>query len=439
MPKPVKKKKKFIRKKESTTYRLIPGYVKDDDDDETSAAVAKEEIEARKEEQRKYGIFYDDTYNYLKHLRSMNEQATLVNTESYQMRTEDEVRSTFSGPSLFKEFYSTDATEEEEIDPEILEALENAPVVKVENEDELDEIEDLLDDDFLAKAGGVIPEQLKELEESDRENDFVSDDDGDESDNDSEEEVDESSDFDVSEEEEGDAQLAYRNRGNVQDDIIAAQTDLILKNFSEGFGFRCSNQISDDEPDHATAEDYENLKEILKHDKLTPEIVSWSEVLDDKADRPKIDTSKYLYDDVDEYEWKEVKPAKPKFDCVSILSLNSNTRNLPTDLIPPKVEGRNKHPKSVSDSTESSNIPGLSLKQLEAEIRESKNADKASTFRARDETVEEKKARKKAIKEERKERRQEKKANRIVFSMENEKMKRDTATVAKAVKSVKIC
>lgn len=47
----------------------------------------------------------------------------------------------------------------------------------------------------------------------------------------------------------------------------------ILRNFEEGYGFRCSNQISDDEPEQATAEDYENLKHILKQDKLTQEPV----------------------------------------------------------------------------------------------------------------------------------------------------------------------
>ncbi|XP_059156394.1 protein LTV1 homolog [Physella acuta] len=431
MPKPVKKKKKFIHKKEATTYRLIPGYV--EDDEETSPATCStEELESRKEEQRKHGIYFDDAYNYLKHLRSVNEQATLVSTESYQIaREQDEVRSIASGPPLFMEYFSTDATEEEEIDPELLSALENAPAVNLDDVEETELLEDFLDDDFITKAGGVLPTEDDNV--SDREDDFQSDEDEDEcSDLDeSEDEEDESDDLSDDEQEQ-------HGRGTVQDDIIAAQTALILRNFEEGYGFRCSNQISDDEPEQVTAEDYENLKHILKQDKLTQEPVSWSEVLDDKSEKPKVDTSKYLYDDVDEYEWKEVAPSKPKFDCVSILSLNSNTRNLPTDLLPPRTEGKKKSSKSVADS-DTSNGQGLTLKQLDAEIRENRKADKASTFRPQDETIEEKKARKKAIKDERRERRQEKKANKQVFAMEHEKLQRETAALSKSVKSVKIC
>ena len=52
---------------------------------------------------------------------------------------------------------------EEKIDPEILAALDEAPVVSfaadddVEVKEKLDE--DFLDDDFITKAGGVVPQQ----------------------------------------------------------------------------------------------------------------------------------------------------------------------------------------------------------------------------------------------------------------------------------------
>ena len=45
---------------------------------------------------------------------------------------------------------------------------------------------------------------------------------------------------------------------------------------------------------------------------------------------------------------------------------------------------------------------GLSLRELEQEMRESRLADRASTYRPTGETAEEKKARKKAVKDERK-------------------------------------
>ena len=47
------------------------------------------QVATRKEEERKYGVFYNDDYNYLKHLRSLDEQGAMVNT---QVPSEDEVR-----------------------------------------------------------------------------------------------------------------------------------------------------------------------------------------------------------------------------------------------------------------------------------------------------------------------------------------------------------
>lgn len=442
MPKPVRKKKHFIRKKESTTYQLISGFVPDQDE-EPAASANTEEVEARKEEQRHYGIFYEDGYNYMKHIRAMDEVATMVSTNLDGDETRSQAPSMRSSvfPQMFREFFSTDETEDEKIDPEILAALEEAP--KVSMDIDLDDKEgglDFLDDDFMVQAGGVVEKEIDEeveyVEEDDREHDF-----DDEEEEDSESESDDesviSNRLSVSSCEEDDTPSTRRQRGTAEDDMIEAQTALILKNFEQGLGFRVSTQDTPDDQEMPTAEDYIHLKHTLKSDILKPEPASWYEVLDDKSERPKIDTSKYLYESEDEFEWKEVPPSKPKFDCVSILSTRSNTRNLPTDILPPpKEKTKKKREQSECESTAPSQ--GLTLQQLEQDLRESRRADRASTFRPEDETLEEKRTRKKAIKDERKERRQEKKANKTVFSIENEKMKKETATLSKAVKSVKL-
>ncbi|KAK3706680.1 hypothetical protein RRG08_009315 [Elysia crispata] len=438
MPKPTKKKKRFISKKESTTYSVVPGYVADGDEydrpDET-----QEEVSTRKEEERKYGVFYNDDYNYLKHLKSLDEQGALVSTEKYHVVGEEEVRSISDGPRVFFEMFSTDMKDGEVLDPDVLAGLNNAPLVTITEEDlemdatdEASGLDSFLDDDFISKGGGVMP-STEEDDWSDEEDEREE----------AEEELDHS-DFSISDDDSGSESLSIlqqgEGRGTVQDDIAEAQTSLILRNFEEGLGFRCSNQVPDFEPEAPSEADYEHLKYILTQDAKKREPASWSEVLDDRSARAKVDTSKYLYEDEDEVVWKDAPRSKPKFDCVSILSLNSNTRNLPTDILPPSSKSKKSQQQDTSDDQSSTVLAnrGLSLKELEQEMRESRLADRASTFRPTGETAEEKRARKKAVKGERKDRRQEKKANKLVFSLETEKMKKETAALAKSVKSVKI-
>ena len=50
------------------------------------------QVSIRKEEERKYGVFYNDDYNYLKHLKCLDEQGALVSTEKYHVVGEEEVR-----------------------------------------------------------------------------------------------------------------------------------------------------------------------------------------------------------------------------------------------------------------------------------------------------------------------------------------------------------
>lgn len=436
MPKPVKKKKRFISKKESTTFSVVSSYVEDDG---IPILETPDEIAARKEEERKYGVFYNDSYNYMKHLRSLNEKGTLVNTDRYHILDQEERRSISSEPPTFYEMFSTDMKEGEEIDPEIEAALDEAPLVTITEEDLDADTPDgaagqdsFLEDDFITKGGGVLP-NLEEEKEDDW------------SDEEEEDEVEVSgSDFAVSDDEmDSDIMSNFQpgeGRGTIQDDIAEAQTSLILRNFEDGLGFHHSNHVPDLEPEVPSEADYEHLKYILTMDSKRREPTNWSELFDDKDARAKVDTSKYLYEDEDEFVWKDAPKPKPKFDCVSILSLNSNTRNLPTDILPPSLKPKKTQQQESSDDQSSAGLAnrGLSLKEIEQEMRESRIADRASTFRPCGETADEKKARKKAVKDERKERRQEKKANKLVFSMESEKMKKETAALAKSVKSVKI-
>jgi len=86
MPKPANKKKKFIDKKreETVTFSLIHRSQKDplaaDDEapqrlllpiSETTGSRSKEELEKIKEEEREHGVFYEDDYNYMQHMKDL--------------------------------------------------------------------------------------------------------------------------------------------------------------------------------------------------------------------------------------------------------------------------------------------------------------------------------------------------------------------------------
>lgn len=55
-------------------------------------------MESRKAEQTKYGIFFDDGYDYMKHLRSLNEEASMVN-----MKISSDISEVSSGDKIDRE------------------------------------------------------------------------------------------------------------------------------------------------------------------------------------------------------------------------------------------------------------------------------------------------------------------------------------------------
>lgn len=59
------KKKAFIDKKSSQSFRLVP-------DNREKSERFKPSAE-HLEEQQKYGVYYDDDYDYLQHMRAINE------------------------------------------------------------------------------------------------------------------------------------------------------------------------------------------------------------------------------------------------------------------------------------------------------------------------------------------------------------------------------
>ena len=83
MPKPATRKKKFIDKKreETVTFSLIHRSQKDPlaADDEApqmvllpTSSTNPEDLAKVKEEEREHGVFYEDDYNYMQHMKDLS-------------------------------------------------------------------------------------------------------------------------------------------------------------------------------------------------------------------------------------------------------------------------------------------------------------------------------------------------------------------------------
>ncbi|NWI35450.1 LTV1 protein, partial [Picathartes gymnocephalus] len=168
------KKKPFIEKKKAITFHLVHRSQRDPlaADDTAPQRVLlptqKGHEEQRREEQRKYGVFFDDDYDYLQHLKEASGPSELVpSVRGQQSRIvitseghiEDEIQR-ISAPSI-KLPSSVFATEFEEdvgllnkaapvsgprldFDPDIVAALDD--------DFDFDNPENILEDDFVLQA-----------------------------------------------------------------------------------------------------------------------------------------------------------------------------------------------------------------------------------------------------------------------------------------------
>lgn len=93
---PHRKKKAFIDKKKAVTFHLVHRSQKDPlaADEKAPQHVllpaTKVETEKRREEQRKFGVFFDDDYNYLQHLKEASGPSELVYSDRQPLSLQDE-------------------------------------------------------------------------------------------------------------------------------------------------------------------------------------------------------------------------------------------------------------------------------------------------------------------------------------------------------------
>ncbi|KAK3511033.1 hypothetical protein QTP70_029220 [Hemibagrus guttatus] len=477
---PHRKKKSFISKKNAVSFHLVHRSQKDPlaADEKAPQHVllpaTKVEVEKRREEQRNYGVFFDDDYDYLQHLKEASQPAELVSSSrpyrDSRPEEEEEVDEDEQGReevltipaasiNLPSSVFASEFEEEVgllnkaapisgprlDMDPDIVAALDE--------DFDFDDPENILEDDFIIKANDVVSGDVYMGEGDDDDDEWEDTDEGE-----SGEEEDERS---------------YDSAGGVSDDDGGADRgqfmfmDCETKSRFTEYSLTSSvmrrneqltllddrfekfyEQFDDDEIgalDNAELEgfidpssmrleeiihDYfkEKEKEIQKPEQLGP---------------PELPSLKEEEEEDEEQEMETLvieKPPEDKWDCETIISTYSNLYNRPKLIEDPPKQKQIR----VSSKT---GIPldvlpkrGPTGRQVERMERiNDLDLPRVSTQpRCREECKEDRKLRKQAIREERKERRMEKKANKVAFKQEKQKQEKQMVSLRANIQGMKL-
>uniref|UniRef100_W5K6T9 Protein LTV1 homolog n=1 Tax=Astyanax mexicanus TaxID=7994 RepID=W5K6T9_ASTMX len=396
---------------------------------------SKVEVEKRREEQRQFGVFFDDDYNYLQHLKEASRPAELISASQTQ-RNEEKCREEVmvipaASINLPSSVFASEFEEEVgllnkaapvsgprlDMDPDIVAALDE--------DFDFDDPENMLEDDFVIQANDVMKRNVGYVDKGEGEGDDDEWEDTDESGEEEEEEQDYDSAGAVSDEEDefgdGGRQFAFMDcetksrftEYSLTSSVMRRNEQLtLLDDRFEKF----YEQFDDDEIgalDNAELEGY-----------INPDSARLDEVIQDyfrkkqkecqtleQLGPPELPTVKEEDDEEEEMETLVIEePPTEKWDCETIISKTnicfknkqirvSSKTGIPLDVLPKK---------------------GLTARQVERmeRINDSDLPRVSTQPRSREESKEDRKLRKQAIKDERKERRVEKKANKVAFKQE---------------------
>ncbi|XP_068177297.1 protein LTV1 homolog [Antennarius striatus] len=464
---PHRKKKSFIEKKKAVTFHLVHRSQRDPlaADEKAPQHVllptSKGEAEKRREEQRKFGVFFDDDYDYLQHLKESScpndlvaaDRQPLSLCEDDEDKEKGDVAQTIPVASInLPSSVFASAFEEEvgllnkaapisgprlDMDPDIVAALDD--------DFAYDDPENILEDDFMLKANSSRGA-------ADIEDDDDDDDDGDEwEDTDEEcnsedglsidEDIDEDGEFLFMDEETKSRFTEYSLTSSVmrRNDQLTLLDDRFEK-FYEQFDDVEIGALDNAELEGFIEPDSMRLKEIIKdyfiqkeRECQKPNVLGPKElpILKEEED-----------DDTEEQDLETVVVVVPeeKWDCETIISTYSNIYNRPKVIEEPAA------PKLIHVSSKTG-IPldvlptrGLTTKQAErmTRINDSDLPRVSTQPRNKQESKQERKARKQAIKEERKERRVEKKANKMAFKEEKARQEKQLLNLRTNVQSIKL-
>ncbi|XP_057700544.1 protein LTV1 homolog isoform X1 [Corythoichthys intestinalis] len=464
---PHRKKKSFIDKKKAVTFHLVHRSQKDPlaADEKAPQHVllptAKQaDAEKRREEQRNFGVFFDDDYDYLQHLKEASGQTELLAarpSHTSNLRHDDDDDDDdddidekdqvvpAAGIKLPSSVFASDFEEAVgllnkaapisgprlDMDPDIVAALDE--------DFDYDDPDNALEDDFIAKANcasGAQPgDDDDSWEDTDDDEDGEFDSEGAFSDDEGN-----AMEFPFDEEETRTRFTEYSMTSSVmrRNEQLSLLDDRFEK-FYEQFDDDEIGALDNAELEGYIAPDSARLEEVIKDyfaqkekESLRPDDLGPKElpVLQEEEDEG----------EEEEMETLVIEATEEKWDCETIISTYSNIYNRPKVIEdPPKVK-----PIHVSSKT------GFPLDVLTARGPTSKQAERMSRIndadlpraatlpRDRDESKDQRKARKSAIKEERKERRMEKKANKMSFKEEKLRQEKQLINIRNNVQGLKL-
>ncbi|KRX74237.1 Protein LTV1 -like protein [Trichinella sp. T6] len=449
------KKKPFINKKTAVIFTLGHRSQKDPlistdaspyvliPENEPSSSAAASGVQSntlseadRLKEQKKYGIFFDDDYDYLQHLKDTNELTKLdLSAERYRVYPADEknvedgmivIPSSLLGccSAELKVGILNQAAPQPgphpELDPDIVAALEG--------DFDFDDPELQLEDDFFMKANLPEDEKIDDLQAeygcfgpkidfTERHYKRQWSDDGDD-DTIVEDIRSKLSCFSMS-------SSAMRRSAGLQE---------LDKRFEVLLNKQYKDEIEEDECDESEESEKDDLvlssipRNIYNGTLETIEENKEYDVDEKEKEEIKRKTLDYLnYDEKERTVLIEDEQKKPRWDCESVLSLKSSLYNHPT------VIGIPKECKGPIILDKKRGLPIESMKSKESgdevygQLRKRKKVEAvllaASNVRKRHETTEEKRLRKQIVKLERKKRRTEKSINKANFKVVEMNMK----------------
>ncbi|KAM4584624.1 protein LTV1 homolog [Odontesthes bonariensis] len=466
---PHRKKKSFIEKKKAVTFHLVHRSQRDPlaADEKAPQHVllpaTKVEAETRRDEQRQFGVFFDDDYNYLQHLKEASAPTELVaavslvhDGEPLDLQDEEECEGERDGSRdtpaaaihLPSSVFASEFEEEVgllnkaapvsgprlDMDPDIVAALDE--------DFDYDDPNNILDDDFIVKAnfvGGAL--------------DTEKDCDSNEDDDDEWEDTDEEGSVNSNEHMEGEGcsrEFLFMDEETKSRFTEYSMTSSVMRrneqlSLLDSCFEKFYEQFDDDE---IGALDNTELEGFIKLDSCRLEEVIKDYFQHKMKDSLRLDDlrSEELpvvneeEEDEEEMETVVIQAPQEKWDCETIISTYSNIYNRP------KVIEEPQKPKPIRVSNKTG-IPldvlttrGSAAKLLECKTKtsDSEQPHMSSQPRSKEESKEEKRARKQAIKEERKERRAEKKANKVAFNEEKVRQEKQMVNLRASVQGLKL-